>query len=105
MFSAAGRELGLSYAPDILANNIPDAGDVIALVWWHERYGDEGNKYWKTFDTISDDLSLKENTAGNEARVLRIVSPWEIAMLYEALTKETIPIPRSSLSSIHSIHA
>jgi uncharacterized protein (TIGR02391 family) len=106
MFSAAGKELELSNAPDIPTSNVPDAGDVIALVWWHERYGDEdeGNKYWKTFDNISDDLSLTENTAASEARVLRIVSPWEIAMLYEALTKETIHPEPSLLFELYPLH-
>ncbi len=37
MFSAAGKELGLGSALDIPASTVPDAGDVIALVWWHER--------------------------------------------------------------------
>src|SRR5579871_670802 len=37
MFSASGKELGLSQILDIPASNMPDAGDVIALVWWQER--------------------------------------------------------------------
>jgi uncharacterized protein (TIGR02391 family) len=106
MFSASGKELGLSHILDIPASTMPDAGDVIALVWWQERYGDEDerNKYWKTFDNIADDLSLNENTAVSEARVLRIVSPWEIAMLYEALTKETIHPEPSLLFELYPLH-
>ncbi len=106
IFSAAGKELGLGSAPDIPADTVPDAGDVIALVWWHERYGDgdESSKWWKTFDNISDDLSLSENAAASEVGQVRIVSPWEIALLYEALTKETINPDPSLLFELYPLH-
>jgi uncharacterized protein (TIGR02391 family) len=106
MFSAAGKELGLNSTPDVPASTVPDAGDVIALVWWHERYGDvnESNKWWKAFDNISDDISLTDN-AVDEMGEVRILAPWEIAILYEALSKETINPDPTLLFELYPLHS
>ncbi len=105
LFSGAGRELELDRTLDIPASTAQDAGDVIALVWWNERYGDmnESNKWWRTFDNISDDITLTENIA-DEARETRLIAPWEIALLYEALTKETINPDPSLLFELYPLH-
>jgi uncharacterized protein (TIGR02391 family) len=106
MFSAAGKELGLNSDLDIPTSTVPDIGDVIALVWWYERYRNAGesNKWWKTFDNISDDISLVENAAASETGEIRIVSLWEIAILYEALTKETINPDPSLLFELYPLY-
>ncbi len=106
MFLAAGKELGLDGQLHIPAGTVPDVGDVIALVWWQERYrnADESNSWWKVFDNMSADISLIENGVASEAGETRIVSPWEIAILYEALVKETINPDPSLLFELYPLH-
>lgn len=106
IFLAAGNELRMEGQLYIPPNTSTDAGDVIGLIWWHERYGkpEERNKWWKAFDNISDTISITEESAPNETSEIRILSPWEIAMLYEALVKETINPDPSLLFNLYPLH-
>ncbi|MGB8216271.1 MAG: TIGR02391 family protein [Candidatus Methanoperedens sp.] len=106
MFLAAGNELGMEGQLYIPPDTSTDAGDVIGLIWWHERYGksEERNKWWKAFDNISDTISVTEESATNETSEIRILSSWEIAMLYEALVKETTKPDPSMLFNLYPLH-
>jgi len=106
MFLASEKELGqetqLYIPPDVFS----DAGDVIALVWWHERYGKTvGRKpWWKIFDNIADNISLVEKTTMDEVSETRILSSWEIAILYESLVRETSNPDPSMLFELYTLH-
>lgn len=106
MFLAAGNELGMEGQLYIPPDTSTDAGDVIGLIWWHERYGkpEERNKWWRAFDNISDTISITEEAATNETSEIRILSSWEIAMLYEALVKETTKPDSSMLFNLYPLH-
>ncbi len=108
MFLGAEKELGQANESEVLIspNALSDVGNVIALVWWHERYNraSDGNKWWKALDNISDDISLIEEPATHETSQVRILSSWEIAMLYEALIKETINPDPLMLFELYPLH-
>ncbi len=106
MFLAAGNELGLELQLFMPPDVSLDAGDVIALIWWHERYGktEEKSKWWKAFGNVSDTLSIIEGIAANETNEIRIISPWEIVMLYEALVRETTEPNPSMLFKLYPLH-
>jgi uncharacterized protein (TIGR02391 family) len=63
-----------------------DEGDVIAMVWSAERYGGDKGLSWTNFNSIKERIALEEKDASDTQRILSIP---EIAMLYEAVTKET----------------
>jgi len=85
LYAAALREMGESIsAPE---QNPQDAGDMIALVWWSERYGDgmKKNEQWHRFASVKEMISLDANKASEAQRVLSVP---ELAMLYEAICCE-----------------
>jgi len=86
LYVAALRELGEGSA--VIPQDDPqDAGDIITMVWWAERYGGDKNDLWIKFSNIKENISLDEESASDTQRILSVP---EIAMLYEAVTKETI---------------
>lgn len=92
MFYAASlKELGESVPYPFEEHQ--DESDVIALVWWAERYGGDKYEQWKRFGTIEDHIALEQGTDLVEKRNLSIT---EMAILYEAVTKE-IMFPEPSL--------
>jgi uncharacterized protein (TIGR02391 family) len=84
LYAAALRELGETTSCP--AGEPQDEGDVIALVWWTERYG--GDKYgqWAGFYTIQERIALDIEAASEGQRVLTVP---ELALLYEAVARET----------------
>ncbi|GAB4370765.1 MAG: hypothetical protein Kow0042_13170 [Calditrichia bacterium] len=85
LYAAALRELGEHIdCPHIDAQ---DEGDIIALVWWAERYDENKHEQWERFSSIQDRIAL---AAENASDTQRILSTPEIAMLYEAIVKETM---------------
>jgi uncharacterized protein (TIGR02391 family) len=85
LYAAALREMGESISAS--EQNPQDAGDMIALVWWSERYGDgmKKNEQWHRFASVKEMISLDANKASEAQRVLSIP---ELAMLYEAVCRE-----------------
>jgi uncharacterized protein (TIGR02391 family) len=57
-------------------------------LWWVEKYGDDADKhlYWSQFEGIADTILLDRI---EEFDTRRVLSEWELAMLYEALIYQT----------------
>ena len=84
VYGAALRELGEEVG---LPEGVPaDEGDVIALLWWAEKYQGDKKQAWERFSSIAERIALEPENASDVQRILR--EP-EIAMLYEALVAET----------------
>lgn len=86
VYIAALRELGKE-------NRLPsaepaDVTDVLVRLWWVEKYGDDADKhlYWSQFEGIADTILLDRI---EEFDTRRVLSEWELAMLYEALIYQT----------------
>jgi len=84
LFAAALRELG----EDIPCPQVDpqDEGDFIALVWWAERYGGNKSEQWDRFGSIQERIAFDNETESDAQRTLTLP---EIAMLYEAIARET----------------
>jgi len=87
LYIAVLRELGELFSLYEPKEEISDSGDIIALIWYWERYDRpaEIEKWWKTFERIKDSLSLLPDETSEG---IRILSDPEIALLYESLTRE-----------------
>ncbi len=85
LYAAALREMGETISAS--EQNPQDAGDIIALVWWSERYGDgmKKNEQWHRFASVKEMISLDANKTSEAQRVLSVP---ELAMLYEAVCCE-----------------
>jgi len=86
LFAAAQRELGDSVeAPQ---GEIQDVGDIIALVWWVERYPGllKRDEQWQRFASMVEMIALEDDELGETQRVLSVP---ELALAYEAVCKET----------------
>lgn len=84
LYAAALRKLGQQVT---IPNPEPaDEGDIIALVWWAEKY--QGDKYraWQRFSSIAEQIAVSPEEASDTHRILTMP---ETAMLYEALSQET----------------
>lgn len=82
LYAAALRELGENIA--LPQSESQDEGDFVALVWWAERYDGDRHVFWERFSSIKDHITLDEDGTH------RILTVPEIAMLYEAVVRETI---------------
>lgn len=85
LYAAALREMGETVS---LPSRPPqDVGDVVALVWWAERYPDKLRKdeQWKRFANMLEKISLDSDEASESQRVPSVP---ELALLYEAVTRE-----------------
>lgn len=104
LYAAALNELGETVEPPVLAAGA-DPGDVIASVWWSERYGQgpERTRYWPTFGNIKETLALGEGDRDVDSHQ-RVLSVSELAMLYEALTRETVDPEPSMLFDMYPLH-
>ncbi|BBM69292.1 TIGR02391 family protein [Rhodothermus marinus] len=101
LYCAALRELGEN--PSISIEDVSDPSDVIALVWYWERYAPSGEqaKLWKAFENIKDGLSFDRDEVREGVRVL---SDSEVALLYEALTRETAEPDPNLLFEFYLLH-
>jgi uncharacterized protein (TIGR02391 family) len=84
MFAASLRELGVNIT---INDDLPeeyDHSDIITLLWWRERYGGEKDRAWVLFDTMKDDIDLREENFQNRRRLSFV----ELALLYEAILRE-----------------
>jgi len=83
LYSVALRELGEEVVSP--QDDPQDEGDIIALVWWAERYGEDKYAQWQRFASIQERIAIEEILSG-AGRALGVT---EMAMLYEAIAKET----------------
>lgn len=94
LFIAAIKELGGQYTlPSLKLADVTDITDIIAVLWWAERYseGYEKSECWSKFTSIKDNILLYR---AEEFDTRYILSEWELAILYEAIVRETsIPDP------------
>jgi uncharacterized protein (TIGR02391 family) len=83
-YAASLKELNRQVpAPDL---EPVDEGDVVNLVWWAEKYNGNKQQAWECFRSIAEQIALDPvGTSGAQ----RILSVAEMAMLYEAVSKET----------------
>ncbi len=104
LYEAVLRELGEEIplrAP--IEEDVSDPGDVIALVWCWERYGAAGEraKWWGAFESLKDGLSFDKDEVREGARILSVS---EMALLYEALTRETADPDPNLLFELYPFH-
>ncbi|RLA96978.1 MAG: TIGR02391 family protein [Deltaproteobacteria bacterium] len=87
LYAAALREMGESVG--VPTQDVQDAGDLVTLVWWAERYTGELNKaqQWQRYANMSEIISLNEAEASDSQRVLTVP---ELALLYEAVCREVL---------------
>ncbi|RLE43149.1 TIGR02391 family protein [Candidatus Woesearchaeota archaeon] len=87
LYAAALREMGESVK--VPTQEVQDAGDLVALVWWAERYPGELKKdeQWQSYSNIIESVSISSNEAGDSQRVLTVP---ELALLYEAVCREAL---------------
>ena len=104
LYGAALQELGEAISlpvPD--EEDIRNPGDIIAFVWYWERYGSHGDRtrWWQAFEHIRDGLSFEQDDVREDVYVL---SPTEVALLYEALTRETTNPDPHLLFELYPLH-
>ena len=85
LYTASLIELGEEVASS--QSEPQDPGDIIALVWFSERYGGDKHKSWEFFSSVKDQISFDLESSSDRERVLSVP---EMAMLYEAVVKETL---------------
>lgn len=91
LFIAAINELGGQYVLPPLKP--ADVTDIIAALWWAERYkeGYDKSQCWSQFASSMDSISLYRI---DEFDTKQVLSEWELAMLYEAIVQQTnVPDP------------
>jgi len=100
MFAAALKEVGREY-PLSLSEPM-DITDIIATLWWAERenYPDK-NQYWSQFASNIDTILLYRT---EELDTRRILSEWELALLFEALVRETANPDPNMLFDYYPLH-
>lgn len=86
LFTAALIELGEKRTLPLLEPK--DVTDLLTMVWWAERYGVDSKKSdsWSKFESVADTVLLNKV---EEFDTRRVLSEWELALLYEALLQET----------------
>lgn len=102
LYAAVLRELGESAALPHQAAS-PDAGDVIAIVWFTERYGPatEQGHAWQAYAAMKDGLCFPSEEPVEGLRALSIP---ETALLYEALARETARPNPNMLFEYYTLH-
>lgn len=101
LFTAALRELGERC--DLPMLQPTDISDILALVWWAEKYGDGADKHqsWSQFESVADTILLSKV---EEFDTRRILSDWELVILYEALTLQTSNPDPKMLFDYYPLH-
>lgn len=101
VFIAALRELGEN--PRFPSSEPADVTDVLAQLWWAEKYGDDADKHlcWSQFEGIADTILLNR---AEEFDTRRMLSEWELAMLYEALIRQTSQPDPMMLFDYYPLH-
>ncbi|MDR7415279.1 MAG: TIGR02391 family protein [Armatimonadota bacterium] len=83
LYAAALRELGDDVSRP--QGEPQDEADIIARVWWAERYGGNKREDWERFGSVQERIVFDEGVLLSQ----RVLSPTEKALLYEAIVRET----------------
>lgn len=100
LLAAAVKETG--GMPDLPSLQPADATDILVMLWWAERYG-QGDKshWWAQFESIADTVSLHKMDKFDTRRIL---SEWELVLLYEALLQQTNRPDPKMLFNYYPLH-
>lgn len=101
LFNAALTELGEKF--DLPLLKPVDITDTLVILWWSERYGERVDKgqYWSQFESIADTILLNK---AEEFDTRRILSEWELVLLYEALMQQTSRPDPKMLFDFYPLH-
>lgn len=101
LFNAALRELGEKF--DLPLLKPVDITDTLVILWWSERYGERVDKgqYWAQFESIADTILFNK---AEEFDTRRILSEWELVLLYEALMQQTSRPDPKMLFDFYPLH-
>lgn len=102
VFGAALRELGKN--PRLPASKPANVTDVLVRLWWVERYGDnpdDKSLCWSQFEGIADTILLDR---AEDFDTRHVLSEWELAMLYEALLRQTSQPDPTMLFDYYPLH-
>lgn len=101
LFTAALRELGQKRRLPI--SEPRDVTDVLALLWWAERYGEgvDRSVWWSKFESLADTVLLHK---AEEFDTRRVLSEWELVLLYEALIQQTSKPDPAMLFDYYPLH-
>jgi len=84
IFCAALKEVGMDYPLFIMEPK--DIADIIALLWWAGRESiPDKSQYWTQFAENINEIALYRD---DKFTTKRILSDFEIALLFEALTRK-----------------
>ncbi len=101
LYAASLRELSKTVSIVTQGDEPNDPGSIIAMVWFCERYEGEREKWWKSFESIRETVSLNSVENVESSYVL---SAAEIAMLYESLVRETNNPEPKLLFELYPLH-
>ncbi len=102
LYAAALREIGATYT--LPPFQPADTTDILVMLWHAERY-DEGidkSHRWAQFESTAATLLLYKS---EEFDTRRVLSEWELALLYEALIRQTSQPDPAMLFEYYPLHA
>jgi uncharacterized protein (TIGR02391 family) len=102
LFAAALKEIGET--PNLPPFQPADITDILVILWWVEKYGNglDKNKWWLQFESVVDMLLLSKT---EQFDTRRVVSEWELAILYEALVRQISQPDPAMLFDYYPLHA
>lgn len=88
LYGASLKELDETFPLTITTDDLHDPGDIIAYLWYCERYGDPGERAqgWEPFIRIKESLCFDQDES---CEASYLCSSSDLALLYEALMHET----------------
>ncbi len=100
LFNAALIELSEKY--NLHLTPPKDIADIIVMAWWAERYGQiDKSKCWAQFENIADIVLLNK---AEDFDTRRVLSEWELVLLYEALIRQTSKPDPNMLFDYYPLH-
>ncbi len=101
LYAAALKEVGEKYALQL--SRPLDATDVLMMLWWAEKYNEMVDKShcWSQFESIEPTLLLYKT---DEFDTRRVLTEWELALLYEALVRQTSRPDPAMLFDYYPLH-
>lgn len=102
LYAASLKEINEVY--DLLTLQPTDTTDALVMLWWAERYNDgvEKSHCWSQFENIAATLLLYR---ADEFDTRRVLSEWELALLYEALIRQTSQPDPIMLFEYYPLHS
>lgn len=102
LYAAAMKEIKEAYP--LPSFQPKDVTDVLVMLWWAERYHEsvEKSHCWSQFEGIAATLLLYKT---DEFDTRRVLSEWELALLYEALIRQTSQPDPIMLFEYYPLHS